>query len=208
VTRTLVAHNGALIRGALAFVLAAEDDIDVVAEVGAFDELVEAALLHRPHVIVFDLDMLPCSPGRSSADLPGLWALHRMLAGGNVLVLAEVRQALVLGPMMANQQPGLSFLAKDGPPERLVAAVRKVAGGEPMLDPELVVSALRTHSPLTQREAQVLGVAADGVPVREIAERLMLSPGTVRNHLSRVIGKTGARTRIEAVRIAQDAGWI
>jgi two-component system, NarL family, response regulator DesR len=208
VIRTLLAQNGALIRGALAFVLDAEDDIDVVAEIGRFDDLVDAALRHRPHVTVLDLDLVPTLPGRSSADLPGLWALHRMLAGSNMLVLAEARQALVLEPMMANQQPGLSFLAKDGPPERLVAAVRKVADGELMLDPELVVSALRTHSPLTLREAQVLSVAAEGVPVREVADRLALSPGTVRNHLSRVIGKTGARTRIEAVRIAQDAGWI
>lgn len=206
--RTLLAQNGALIRGALAFVLDAEDDIDVVAEIGRFDDLVDTALRHRPHVTVLDLDLVPVLPGRSSADLPGLWALHRMLAGSNVLVLAEARQALVLEPMMASQQPGLSFLAKDGPPERLVAAVRKVADGELMLDPELVVSALRTHSPLTPREAQVLSVAAEGVPVQEVADRLALSPGTVRNHLSRVIGKTGARTRIEAVRIAQDAGWI
>jgi two-component system response regulator DesR len=208
VIRTLLAQHGALIRGALAFVLDAEDDIDVVAEIGRFEDLVDAALRHRPHVTVLDLDLVPSSPGRSSTDLPGLWALHRTLAGSHVLVMAEARQALVLGPMMANQQPGLSFLAKEGPPERLVAAVRKVASGEPMLDPELVVSALRTHSPLTPREAQVLSVAADGVPVREIAERLVLSPGTVRNHLSRVISKTGARTRIEAVRMAQDSGWI
>jgi two-component system response regulator DesR len=206
--RALLAQNGALIRGALAFVLDAEDDIDVVAEIGRYDDLVDAALHYRPHVTVLDLDLIPGCPGRSSADLPGLWAMHRMLAGSHVLVLAEARQALVLGPMMASQQPGLSFLAKDGPPERLVAAVRKVASGEPMLDPELVVSALRTNSPLTPRESQVLSVAAEGVPVQEVAERLELSAGTVRNHLSRVIGKTGARTRIEAVRIAQEAGWI
>lgn len=206
--RTVLAQNGALIRGALAFVLDAEDDIDVVAEIGRFDELLDAALRHRPHVTVLDLDLIPESAGRSSTDLPTLWAMHRMLAGSSVLVIAEARQALMLGPMMASQQPGLSFLAKEGPPERLVAAVRKVAGGELMLDPELVVSALRTNSPLTLREAQVLSVAAEGVPVQEIADRLMLSAGTVRNHLSRVIGKTGARTRIEAVRIAQDGGWI
>lgn len=206
--RTILAHHGALIRGAIAFVLETEDDIDVVAEVGRYEEVVDTVLTHRPHVAVLDLDLLPCSPAGLSADLPGLWALHRTLAGCNVLVLAEVRKSLALGPMLAGQQPGLGFLAKDGPPERLVAAVRKVAGGEPVLDPELVVSALRTRSPLTPRETQVLSVAAEGVPVPEVADRLMLSPGTVRNHLSRVIGKTGARTRIEAVRIAQDSGWI
>lgn len=206
--QTILAHHGALIRGAIAFVLDAEDDIEVVAEIGRYEEIVDIALIRRPHVAVLDLDLLPCNPGRSSADVPGLWALHRTLAGCNLLVLAELRQSPVLGPMLAGQEPGLGFLAKDGPPERLVAAVRKVAGGEPVLDPDLVVSALRTRSPLTPRETQVLSIAAEGVPVPEVADRLRLSAGTVRNHLSRVIGKTGARSRIEAVRIAQDSGWI
>jgi two-component system response regulator DesR len=208
VIRIILAHHGALIRGALAFVLRIEDDMEVVAEIGRYEEIVETVLTRRPHVAVLDLDLLPCYPGRSSADLPGLWALHSALAGCHLLVLTEARKSLVLGPMLAGQQPGLGFLAKDGSPDRLVAAVRKVAGGEPVVDPELAVSALRTRSPLTPRESQVLSVAAEGVPVPEVADRLMLSPGTVRNHLSRVIGKTGARTKIEAVRIAQDSGWI
>jgi len=208
VIRTMLAHHGALIRGAVAFVLDAEDDIDVVAEIGSYEEIVDTVLARRPDIAVIDLDLVPDSVGRSSGDLPGLWALHHTLAGCHLLVLAEARKSVVLGPMLAGQRPGLGFLAKDGPPERLVAAVRKVAGGEPVLDPDLVVSALRTRSPLTLREKQVLSVAAEGVPVPEVADRLMLSTGTVRNHLSRVIGKIGARTRIEAVRIAEDAGWI
>lgn len=206
--RAILAHHGALIRGAIAFVLEAEGDIDIVAQIGRHEEIVDTVLIHRPDIAVLDLDLLPCPPGRSSADLPGLWALHRTIPGCNLLVLTEARKSLALGPMLAAQEPGLGFFAKDGPPERLAAAMRKVAGGEPVLDPELVVTALRTRSPLTPRETQVLSVAADGVPVPEVADRLMLSQGTVRNHLSRVIGKTGARTRIEAVRIAEDAGWI
>lgn len=206
--RTILAHHGALIRGALTFVLDAEDDIDVVAEIGSYEEIVDTVVAWRPDIAVLDLDLLPEAVGRSSPDLPGLWALHHMLAGCHLLVLTEARKTVVLGPMLTSLQPGLGFLAKDGPPERLVAAVRKVAGGEPVLDPDLAVSVLRTRSPLTPRETQVLSVAAEGVPVPEVADRLMLSPGTVRNHLSRVIGKIGARTRIEAVRIAEDAGWI
>lgn len=200
--RTLLAHRGNLFRGALAYVLGAEDDIEVVAEIGQFEEMVDAALDHRPKVTVLDLDLLPLE------ILPGLWALRHTLPGCQVLVLADARKSSALGPVMAGQAPGLGFLAKDGPPERLVAAVRSVAGGELVLDPELVLSALRTSSPLTRRETDVLRVVAEGAPVTEIAERLLLSPGTIRNHLSRVIGKIGARTRIEAVRIAQDAGWI
>lgn len=89
-----------------------------------------------------------------------------------------------------------------------MAAVRSAASGGPFLDPELVASAVRTASPLTPRETQVLSAIADGSPVTEIAIRLALSPGTVRNHLSRAISKVSARTRIDAVRIAHDAGWI
>jgi two-component system response regulator DesR len=208
VIRVLLAYRGALVRGSLAFVLDAEDDIEVVAEVGQFSELVDAVLADRPTIIVLDLDLLPRTAGRSSATLPGLWALRRTLVSCKVLLLAEARKSAPLEPVMAGLAPGLGFIATDGPPSRLVAAVRKVASDEPVLDPDLVVSVLRAHAPLTPREAQVLGVAAEGVPVREIAERLVLSPGTVRNYLSRVLRKTGARTRIEAVRIAQDSGWI
>lgn len=206
--RAVLVHDGALIRGALAFVLGSEHDIEVVAEIGRYEEIVDAVLAHRPHLVVLDLDLLPSRPGRSSTDLPALWALRHALAGCHLLVLTEARRSPVLGSMLTEQRPGLGFLAKDGSPQRLVAAVRKVADGEAVLDPELVVSALRNRCPLTPREIQVLSVAAEGVPVQEVAIRLMLSPGTVRNHLSRVIGKTGARSRIEAVRIAQDAGWI
>jgi two-component system response regulator DesR len=199
--RTLLAHGSVLVRGALAFVLGAEDDIEVVAEIGRLEDLAETARKHLPDVTVLDLDLL------LPDDQPGLPVLHRDLPG-RVLILAEVRRSRVLGPMMAGQPPGLGFLAKDVSPPRLLAAVREVARGEQVLDPELVVSALRAHSPLTPRETEVLRVAAEGVPVAEIAVRLALAPGTVRNHLSRVIAKVGARTRIEAVRLAHEAGWI
>jgi two-component system response regulator DesR len=202
VIRTLLAHRGNLFRGALAHVLGAEDDIEVVAEIGKFGEMVDAMLVHHPKVTVLDLDLLPLE------ELPGLRGLRRTVPGCAVLVLAEARRSGSLGPAMAGPVPGLGFLAKDCQPGRLVTAVRSVAGGEPVLDPELVMAALRTGSPLTRRETEVLRIAAEGVPLREVAHRLTLSPGTVRNHLSRVIGKVGARTRIEAVRIAQDSGWI
>jgi two-component system response regulator DesR len=102
----------------------------------------------------------------------------------------------------------VGFLGNDVPPQRVVDGVRRLARGEPVVDAELVVAALNKESPLTARETEVLEIAADGSPVVEIAARVGLSPGTVRNHLSRIAGKTGARTRIEAVRIARDAGWI
>lgn len=199
--RTLVAHGGALVRGALAFVLGAEHDIEVVADIGRLEDVAVTARAYRPDVTVLDQDLLPPD------DLGRLRSLHGDLPG-KLLLLIEVRRSRALGSMMAGPPPGLGFLAKEGPPQKLVAAVRTAANGGPVLDPELVVSVLGMPSPLTPRETEVLGVAAEGVPVAEIAARLALSPGTVRNHLSRVIGKVGARTNIEAVRIAHDAGWI
>lgn len=200
--RVLIAHPSALVRGALAFVLGAEHDIEVAAEVAGLDELAGLAHGAGADVAVLDLELVPlAAPTRLREQC-------RSLVECRVLVLAEARRAHVLQKMMSWQSPSLGFIAKDGPPGRLVAAVRELAGGEPVLDPDLVVSALRARSPLTPRETEVLGCVAEGLPVREIAQRLTLSPGTVRNHLSRIIGKTGARNRIEAVRIAQHGGWV
>lgn len=200
--RVLVAHRGALARGALAFVLQTEADIKVVAEVGRFEELTGVVLLHRPDVTVVDADLLPAD------DLSWWRGLDRHLPVGNMLVLTDARRSSALAPVLAESSPRLGFLTKDGPPQRLVAAVRAAASSESVLDPELVVAAVQASSPLTPRETQVLRVAAEGAPVAEIAARLVLAPGTIRNHLSRIIGKVGARTRIEAVNRAQDAGWI
>jgi two-component system response regulator DesR len=101
------------------------------------------------------------------------------------------------------------FLIKDQPAERLADAIRRAGAGEPVIDPELAASALADReSPLTPREREVLEAGADGSPVSEIAERLHLSEGTVRNYLSAVIGKTGARNRVEAWRIARERDWL
>lgn len=201
--RTLLAHNSGLVRGALAFVLQQEDDIEVVAQVARVEEMTPAALRHRPDIAVVDLDLL------AADGLPAACRLHRGLGCCRVLILADRRRSGMLRRAMAAEAPaGIGFLAKDDSPGRLVAAVRKVASHETFVDPELVVAALDADSPLTAREAEILSLAAQGVPVKEIAPKLSLSPGTVRNYVSRIIAKTGARTRIEAVRIALESGWI
>lgn len=200
--RTLLAHGSALARGALAFVLRAEDDIEVVAEVGELDDLTGLVLLHHPDVTVIDSDLLPPD------NLAALRALPASLPVGAVLVLTEARRSHVLEPMLAGPGSRVCLLAKEGPPRRLVNAVRSAATGEAVVDPELVVSAIRANCPLTPRETQVLRVAAEGAPIKDIATRLALAPGTVRNHLSRIVDKVGARTRIEAVKMAQESGWI
>lgn len=192
--RTLLALDGALIRGALALVLAAEQDIHVVAEVDRGDALDPAIWTQLPDVAVIDADLL-------DGENPS------MVGPCPLLVLADRRRPRGLYDMLCARRT-VGILGNDVAPQRVVDGVRRLARGEPVVDAELVVAALTSTGPLTGREADVLEMAATGSPVLEIASRLSLSPGTVRNHLGRIKRKTGARTRIEAVRVAQDAGWI
>jgi two-component system response regulator DesR len=202
VIKTLLGHDSGLVRGALAFLLGKEDDIEVLAELDRGEQIVPAVLSRRPDVAIIDLDMIGLD------GLPVACALPRRHPRCRVLILAERRQSGVLSHVMATGASGVGFLAKDGPADRLAGAVRTVARGDLFLDPELVVAALHSRNPLTPREVQVLTCAARGRPAKEIAAKLRLSPGTVRNHVSHIIAKTGARTRVEAVRIATEAGWI
>ena len=189
-------------RGALAFVLAAEDDIEVVAELDSAEDVPGALAERRGQIAVIDVDLL----GPTGRAVPQV-ALNPP-PGTRVLLLAELRHSRLLAPIMARGAADVGFLTKDAPPERLVSAVRRVAAGEPVLDADLVMAAATVRSPLTLRETEVLAAASTGEPIKEIAAQLSLAPGTVRNHLSRIIAKTGGRTRIEALRIAQEAGWV
>ncbi|TYB40619.1 response regulator transcription factor [Micromonospora sp. AP08] len=201
--RTLLALKGRLVRGALAHLLDAEGDIDVVGEAATMHALREALRDDRPDVAVVDADLVP------------LHQLARIAAGGDpdgggrLLVLVERRRAARVRPVLAEHGRRVGFLSREVPPQRIAEGVRLLARGQVVLDPELVVAALEVaDSPLTPREREVLDVAAEGHPVRDIAEKLAVSAGTVRNHLSRIMAKTGARTRLEAVRIARESGWI
>jgi two-component system response regulator DesR len=198
VIKTVVAHEMALVRGVLSFVLSAAEDIEVVAELDRAADVAPSVLVHHPDVAVVDVDLL------GPADLRAVNSLN----GCRVLVLTNPRRCSALMPLMIQETSPIAFLGDDGPPDRLVDAVRRVAKGERVIDPELIVAALRTRSPLTPREIDVLVVTAEGGSVKDVATRLSLSPGTVRNHLSRILAKTGARSRLEAVRIAHESGWI
>nr|MDT0657546.1 response regulator transcription factor [Micromonospora sp. DSM 115978] len=203
--RTLLALDGALIRGALAFVLTMQPDIEVVAEVDRPEEIEPALRTHRPQVSVIDLNLFgPDGP-------PGCEAGSGRESFGPILLLVDRRRAgAVAEALRGGAEPlrDIGFLGNDVAPERVVEGVRRLFRGEPVVDGGLVAAALTTASPLTSREAEILGIAATGWPIKEIAAKLSLAPGTVRNHLSRIAAKCGARTRIEAVRIARDAGWI
>jgi len=200
VIRALLAYDGALARGALAFLLTREPDISMVAQVGRGSDVEDEVRRHRPDVAVVDFGLL----GADGA--PVAWALHHRQPGAALVVLLDRGQTPALGHAMEANLPRTGFLTKDRPPERLAAAVRAVVDGDSVRDTG--VPADGAESPLTVREREVLWAAALGRPVREIAAMLSLSTGTVHNHLSRIITKTGSHNRLEAVRVAREAGWI
>jgi two-component system response regulator DesR len=199
--RVLLADDQALVRGALAAMLNIEADIEVVAEVGSGDEVVPAAKQSQPDVALLDVQM----PGKDG--LTAAAELRASIPGCKVVVCTTFGRPGYLARAMAAGAVG--FVVKDAPPEQLVDAVRRVHSGLRVVDPALAAESLaRGASPLTDRERDVLYAARDGGTVADLAGVLHLSEGTVRNHLSSAIGKTGARTRAEAARIAEDCGWL
>ncbi len=199
--RVLLADDQALIRGAFAALLGLERDLEVVAQVGTGDRVVAAALESRPDVALLDVQM-PGLDGLAAAA-----ALADQLPTCRVIILTTFGRPGYLRRAMEAHAAG--FLVKDAPAEQLLDAIRRVHAGLRVVDPELAAESLSLgESPLTGRERDVLAATADGGTVGQIAARLYLSEGTVRNHLSSVIGKTGAATRADALRIATDRGWI
>ncbi len=199
--KLLLADDQALVRGALSALLELESDLEVVAEVGRGDEVVAAARRTKPDVALLDVEM-PGLDGLSAAA-----ALHAACPKVRVLIVTTfgrpgyLRQALEAGAS--------GFVVKDTPARQLADAVRRAHAGLRVVDPSLAVESLTAGaSPLTSRETDVLVAARDGGTVADLARMLHLSEGTVRNHLSSAIGKTGARTRAEAVRIADENGWL
>jgi two-component system, NarL family, response regulator DesR len=201
VIRVLIAEDMHMIRGALVALLSLEDDMEVVAELDRGDQIVQTALRTRPDVAVVDID-LPGLDGLTAAE-----QLSQRLPECRTLVLTGLSQPGNL--LRALKVHVRGFIVKDAPAETLADGVRRVARGERVIDPELVAAALETGStPLTARETDVLRAASSGIPTDQIAARLSLSPATVRNYLSNAISKVGGRNRIDAIRIARDAGWL
>lgn len=202
--RVLLCQKGTLFRSALATVLSQQDDLDVVGDVGAARDVLPAAVRARPDVTMLDLSV----PGPVAAE-ELCETLCRRLPRSAVLALLDRQADGIVGRSLVRLAPQVGFIATDVELAELVAALRRVARGEPVLDTQLAVAALTAaSSPLTEREGEVLRLAVDGAPTAEIAAALGLTAGTVRNYLSRAVTKAGARTRIEAIRIARDAGWI
>ncbi|MEU5563577.1 MULTISPECIES: response regulator transcription factor [Micromonospora] len=199
--RVLLAEDMNMVRGALLALLALEPDIDVVAEVASGDDILPAALAQRPDVAVLDIDL----PGINGLTAAGL--LREQLPSCRCLMLTSLGRPGNLRRAMAAHVAG--FILKDAPPEILADAIRGVAAGRRVVDPQLALAAWDSaECPLTTREAEVLRLTEKGAEPTEIATRLFLSPGTVRNYLTTAVTKLNARNRIDAIRIARDAGWL
>jgi len=199
--RVLIAEDQAMVRGALVALLRLEGDIEVVAEVERGDDIVRAAQATMPDVALLDIE-LPGVDGLTAAK-----ALRAAAPSCRVLMLTTfgrvgyLRRAMDVG--------AVGFLVKDAPASELATAIRRAMRNERVVDPNLALSALSAgDNPLTPRERQVLAAATEGATVAEVAERLFLSEGTVRNHLSLAIQKLGARNRIQAAYIAEHKGWL
>ena len=199
--RLLLADDQELIRSAFAALLALQDDFEVVAAVGRGDEVVAAARAHRPDVALLDIEM----DGIDGLAAAGV--LTQEVPECRSLILTTFGRPGYLKRAMESGARG--FVVKDAPPEQLADAIRRVAAGERVVDPALAAETLASgDSPLTARERDVLIAARPGTTVAEIAGRLFLSEGTVRNYLSSAIGKVGARNRAEAIRTAEQQGWL
>jgi two-component system response regulator DesR len=197
----MIAEDQAMVRQALVALLGLEPDIDVVAQAANGDEALAMARKHQPDVAVLDIEM----PGRSGIEVAR--QLREESFGGQVIIVTTFGRPGYLRAAMAAGASG--FLLKDSPAAQLADAIRRVAAGERIVDPALAAAALAEgESPLTGRETEVLAAAAGHDAISDIAERLHLSPGTVRNHLSAGMQKLGARNRAEAVQMAQRKGWL
>jgi two-component system, NarL family, response regulator DesR len=199
--RVLLAEDQAMVRGALEALLALEGDIEVVARAARGDEVLRAALAAQPDVALLDIEM-PGGDGLTAAE-----ELRDQLPVCRVIILTTFGRTGYLRRAMESGAAG--FLLKDAPAAELATAIRRVVRGERVVDPALAVSTLgELGSPLTDRERDVLAASVDGATIREVATKLFLSEGTVRNYVSTAIQKLGARNRIQAARLAQEKGWL
>jgi two-component system response regulator DesR len=190
-----------IVRGALVALLRLESDIDVVAEVASGLEILPAARSSAAQVAIIDID-LPGKDGLTAAT-----ELHEQLPECRTLILTSLGRPGTLRRALDAKVSG--FLLKDAPPDKLANAVRGVVAGRRMVDGDLALAAWDTvDCPLTVRELDVLRMAAEGYGTVEIAARLFLSAGTVRNYLTTVVTKLNARNRVDAIRIARESGWL
>lgn len=190
-----------MMRGALVALLNLEPDVDVVSEVSTGEEIIPAIRELHPDVAIIDIDL----PGRDGLSVAA--EIHDAKLSTHTLILTNLSRPGTIRRALDARVDG--YLLKDAPPDKLANAVRRIAAGSRVVDNDLAAAAWRADEcPLTDRELSVLRLAAGGEDIPEIAENLFLSPGTVRNYLTAVVTKLDARNRVDAIRIATDAGWL
>ena len=199
--RVLLAEDQAMVRGAIAALLSLEEDVEIVAEASRGDEVVPAALHAAPDVALLDVEM-PGGDGLRAAA-----ALREKLPSCHVIILTTFGRAGYLKRAMENGAAG--FLLKDAPSSELAKGIHRVMQGERVVDPDLAAAVLSAgDNPLTEREREVLAASEGGATIEDVAARLYLSEGTIRNYLSAAIKKLGTRNRVEAARLAEKRGWL
>lgn len=199
--KVMLAEDMHMVRGALVALLNLEPDIEVVAEVSNGTDILATAHKFKPDVAVVDIDL----PGRDG--LSAVSDIHEQLPDIRTLILTGLSRPGNLRRALSAKVTG--FLLKDAPPAQLANAIRDVAAGRRVVDSQLAMSAWDSpESPLTARETEVLRLTAEGMQAVDIASRMFLSVGTVRNYLTTIISKLAARNRVDAIRIARDAGWL
>jgi two-component system response regulator DesR len=199
--RILLAEDVAMVRGALVALIELEPDLKVVAAVERGDEVVPAARTHQPDIAIIDID-LPGLDGISAAE-----HLRQSMPACPILILTHLGRSGTLRRALAAGVGG--YLLKDAPADQLAAAIRDVAAGRSVIDPQLAVSTWESvQNPLSTREHEVLRRAAEGAEPAEIADAMHLSVGTVRNYLTAIVAKLNARNRVDAIMTAYDSGWL
>lgn len=198
--RIVIAEDQSLVRGALRTLLDLEPDIEVVGEAADGEEALRAIERHAPDLCLLDIEM---------PNLGGLDVAARLKENGSrclaVIVTTFARPGYLTRAMTAGAR---GYLLKTTPSSELAGALRRIVAGERVIDPELAIEALASPNPLSEREQAVLRLAAGSFTTRQIADRLFLAEGTVRNYLSSAISRLGCETRAEAVDLARAKGWL
>lgn len=199
--RILLAEDQGLVRGALAALLGLEPDLEVVATAADGVEALALCEQHVPDIVLTDIEMPRMTGLELAAQLAACGAPGRVMIVTTFGRSGYLRRALAAGVR--------GFLLKDAPADALAAAIRTVHGGGRAIAPELALESWSgAQDPLTERERQVLRLAGEGASSADIARQIHLSEGTVRNYLSEAISKLNAGNRVEAYRLARDAGWL
>jgi len=198
--RVLLAEDQTMVLGALAALLALEEDIQVVGQARNGREALASLLIQKPDVLISDIEM----PEMTGLELAGEVQSRRLPV--RVIILTTFARAGYLQRAMTSGASG--YILKDRPAKELADAVRRVHQGLRVIDPALAAEAWGDRDPLTARERQILRLAGEGQSTGAIATDLQLSEGTVRNYLSEAISKLGAGNRVEAARIARSRGWL